>query len=86
MGGEQAAGVLALVEREKRAREGREWPADEEEYFRERIRGRCVLLLSLHAALVVCYLSVSSLVCQFFAGVYPHVGLTVSPVACGSTD
>lgn len=40
MGGEQAASVLALVEQEKRAREGREWPADEVEYFKERIRER----------------------------------------------
>jgi 3-methylcrotonyl-CoA carboxylase beta subunit len=40
MGGEQAATVLSLVESEKRAREGQEWPADEREYFKERIRQR----------------------------------------------
>ena len=40
MGGEQAATVLSLVESEKRAREGQEWPDDEREYFQERIRQR----------------------------------------------
>ncbi len=40
MGGEQAATVLSLVEAEKRAREGQEWPEDEREYFKERIRQR----------------------------------------------
>ena len=40
MGGEQAAGVLHLVEAEKAAREGRAWPADEQEYFKQRIRER----------------------------------------------
>jgi len=35
MGGEQAAGVLAQVESEKRSREGRAWPPEEEAAFKE---------------------------------------------------
>ena len=40
MGGEQAAGVLHLVESEKRAREGRDWPAAEQAAFKRRIQER----------------------------------------------
>eukprot|EP00898_Chlorokybus_atmophyticus_P007853 jgi/Chlat1/8069/Chrsp73S00602 len=40
MGGDQAAGVLATVEREKREREGSHWSETEEKEFRERIRQR----------------------------------------------
>lgn len=43
MGGEQAATVLHLVESEKRAREGRDWPAEEQEAFRQKIRDRWAL-------------------------------------------
>jgi len=38
MGGEQAASVLATVKREQLLRSGREWPAAEEEAFKEPIR------------------------------------------------
>jgi acetyl-CoA carboxylase carboxyltransferase component len=37
MGGEQAAGVLATVKREQLAREGKTFPADEEQALREPI-------------------------------------------------
>lgn len=40
MGGEQAATVLHLVESEKRAREGKDWPAEERERFKAAIRER----------------------------------------------
>jgi 3-methylcrotonyl-CoA carboxylase beta subunit len=40
MGGDQAAGVLELLESEKRTREGREWPIEEQEAFKSRIRER----------------------------------------------
>ena len=40
MGGDQAAMVLHLVEREKRAREGREWPVEEQEEFKRKITDR----------------------------------------------
>ena len=38
MGGEQAANVLAQVKRDQHAREGREWPAEEEEAFKAPVR------------------------------------------------
>eukprot|EP00887_Chlorella_sp_A99_P008292 scaffold12.g8292.t1 len=50
MGGEQAATVLHLVESEKRAREGKDWPAEERERFKAAIRERRVLGLALAAA------------------------------------
>ena len=40
MGGEQAAGVLAQVTRDKHAREGRDWSAEEEAQFRQPILDR----------------------------------------------
>ncbi len=40
MGGEQAAGVLHVVERDKREREGKPWPAEEQEEFKRAIRDR----------------------------------------------
>lgn len=40
MGGDQAATVLDVVESEKRAREGRGWPEEEQEKFKESIRKR----------------------------------------------
>lgn len=40
MGGDQAATVLHLVESEKRMREGHEWPIEEQEAFKARIRER----------------------------------------------
>lgn len=40
MGGDQAAMVLHLVESEKRSREGRDWPIDEQEEYMRRIRDR----------------------------------------------
>lgn len=40
MGGDQAASVLALVEKEKRAREGKEWPEAEEAEFKQKIASR----------------------------------------------
>jgi len=40
MGGEQAAAVMHLVESEKRAREGREWPAEEQAAVKRRIAER----------------------------------------------
>lgn len=40
MGGEQAATVLHLVELDKRQREGRPWPEEEQEEFKRRIRER----------------------------------------------
>ncbi|KAL4431453.1 hypothetical protein ABPG75_006709 [Micractinium tetrahymenae] len=40
MGGEQAATVLHLVELEKRRREGKPWPEEDQEEFRRRIRER----------------------------------------------
>lgn len=41
MGGEQAATVLHLVELDKRQREGKAWPEEEQEDFKRRIRERC---------------------------------------------
>ena len=41
MGGEQAATVLAVVESEKRRREGQAWGEGEQEEFRRKIRERC---------------------------------------------
>jgi 3-methylcrotonyl-CoA carboxylase beta subunit len=38
MGGEQAASVLATVKREQLKVKGSEWPADEEESFKQPIR------------------------------------------------
>ncbi|GAQ80628.1 mitochondrail-like 3-methylcrotonyl-CoA carboxylase beta chain [Klebsormidium nitens] len=38
MGGDQAAGVLAQVEKEKAARDKKQWSAEEEEAFKARIR------------------------------------------------
>jgi len=38
MGGEQAASVLATVTKDKMARSGKEWPAEEEEKFKNTIR------------------------------------------------
>lgn len=38
MGGEQAAGVLAMVTRQKRERDGKSWSEAEEEAFRKPIR------------------------------------------------
>lgn len=40
MGGEQAAAVLHLVESEKRARDGQEWPLEEQQAFKRRITDR----------------------------------------------
>ncbi|GAX80534.1 hypothetical protein CEUSTIGMA_g7972.t1 [Chlamydomonas eustigma] len=40
MGGEQAAGVLAQVESEKRSREGRAWPREEEVAFKEGVQAK----------------------------------------------
>ncbi|KAL4421756.1 hypothetical protein ABPG77_009739 [Micractinium sp. CCAP 211/92] len=40
MGGEQAATVLHLVELDKRQREGKAWPEEEQEEFKRRIRER----------------------------------------------
>ncbi|KIY95228.1 3-methylcrotonyl-CoA carboxylase beta subunit [Monoraphidium neglectum] len=40
MGGDQAAGVLAQVEEEKRARAGKPWPAEEAAAFKEAIAAR----------------------------------------------
>ncbi|GAB4816349.1 hypothetical protein N2152v2_003395 [Parachlorella kessleri] len=40
MGGEQAATVLHLVESEKRQREGKQWPQEEQEAFIKKIRDR----------------------------------------------
>lgn len=38
MGGEQAASVLATVNRDKMERSGKEWSAEEEEKFKQPIR------------------------------------------------
>jgi 3-methylcrotonyl-CoA carboxylase beta subunit len=38
MGGEQAASVLSTVHKDKLARSGQEWPAAEEEEFKDKIR------------------------------------------------
>jgi 3-methylcrotonyl-CoA carboxylase beta subunit len=38
MGPEQAAITLAMVQRQKRARDGEDWPAEAEEAFKEPIR------------------------------------------------
>lgn len=40
MGGEQAAGVLAQVESEKRVREGRPWPTEEAHVFRREMQAK----------------------------------------------
>jgi 3-methylcrotonyl-CoA carboxylase beta subunit len=40
MGGEQAATVLAIVKREGLQRRGEEWPQDDEQKFRDEIRGQ----------------------------------------------
>lgn len=40
MGGEQAATVLHLLESEKREREGRDWPEEEQEAFKQALRDR----------------------------------------------
>lgn len=40
MGGEQAAAVLHLLESEKREREGRSWPTEEQEAFKKAIKDR----------------------------------------------
>lgn len=40
MGGEQAANVLAQVNRDKLAKQGTEWPAVEEEDFKARLRAQ----------------------------------------------
>jgi hypothetical protein len=41
MGGEQAATVLAVVESDKRQREGQAWGEGEQEEFKRKIRERC---------------------------------------------
>lgn len=40
MGGDQAAMVLHLVEREKRIRDGKEWSVEDQEKFKEKIKNR----------------------------------------------
>lgn len=40
MGGEQAANVLAQVNREKYAKQGKLWPAEEEEHFKAQMRSQ----------------------------------------------
>lgn len=40
MGGEQAASVLATVNKDKLARSGKSWPEDEEESFKNKIRNK----------------------------------------------
>lgn len=40
MGGEQAANVLAQVNREKLAKQGSDWPVEEEERFKEQLRSQ----------------------------------------------
>ncbi|KTD10705.1 Acetyl/propionyl-CoA carboxylase, beta subunit [Legionella gratiana] len=40
MGGEQAANVLAQINRDKLAKQGTEWPAVEEEHFKARLRAQ----------------------------------------------
>ncbi|KTD22941.1 carboxyl transferase domain-containing protein [Legionella londiniensis] len=40
MGGEQAAHVLAQINRDKHAKEGTQWPSDEEERFKQKMRAQ----------------------------------------------
>ena len=40
MGGEQAASVLATVRRDNLEAEGKSWPAEEEEAFKDPIRAK----------------------------------------------
>lgn len=58
MGGEQAANVLALVELDKRKREGQAWPEEEQAAFKQAIVERCALCAALRLRTSTCPMQV----------------------------